>query len=286
MLGLFIAAKRRVVGGHVADTSPSNLNTGQDGNSSVVSKTSAGSNPPFDLPPHIVDGPTGIELALIPAGSFQRLECFPNAEPAGTGFIRQRVVISKPFYIGVYEVTQAQWKRIMGKNSSYRRDPAEPEHFDSYPVETLFTFQVKDFLDRTNFRLPREVEWEYASRGGLSEEIPEEAMDNFAYTKHNSMGFTHPVGQLNPNGFGLYDMFGNVAEMCAEWYSPELSIDCDSEVVDPVGRTFRWWLSAEEHVVRGGSYFDDPSVCKPSGRMRRNQEDECVDLGFRVARSP
>src|SRR5262249_7727350 len=143
-----------------------------------------------------------------------------------------------------------------------------------------------EFLARTHFRLPTEAEWEYASRGGFSTGMPEGEVDNFAFTKRNSMGVTHPVGQLNPNGFGLYDMFGNVAELCAEVYSPALRSDCDPEVIDPVGQTFNWFVLSDKHEVRGGSYRDDPSDCKPSSRLDKYQVYGAIDLGFRVARSP
>jgi len=171
------------------------------------------------------DGLT-IELVLIPAGEF--MMGLPNNEPRAGAYERppHRVRIDHPFYMGKYEVTQAQWKRVMsGQN---------PSHFqgdDNLPVEMVSWHMAHDFCERLSrrvrrsVRLPSEAEWEYACRAGstsywsFGDEV-QDLGDHAWYGGRDVEGRTHPVGMKKPNAWGLYDMHGNVREWCADWFEP------------------------------------------------------------------
>lgn len=164
------------------------------------------------LSPFIRDS-IGMELVLIPAGEFRM-----GAED-GEGDKKpvHPVRISQPFYLGKYPVTQAQWGAVMGKNPSrFTGDP-------SRPVENVSWHDVQEFLRRLSekeggksYRLPTEAEWEYAARAGAATSYcfgdESSQLGEYAWYRENSGDRTHPVGQLKPNAWGLYDVHGNVWE--------------------------------------------------------------------------
>ncbi|MBF0497844.1 MAG: formylglycine-generating enzyme family protein, partial [Deltaproteobacteria bacterium] len=129
------------------------------------------------------------------------------------------------FWIGKTEVTQGQWTQIMGSN------PSKFKKGDDYPVETVSWNDVKEFISKLNerkrgnyyFQLPTEAEWEYACRSrGLGERYAGgNVVDNVGWYADNSGKSTHPVGQKQPNGLGIYDMSGNVFEWCQDIYSKD-----------------------------------------------------------------
>nr|MBC8875047.1 SUMF1/EgtB/PvdO family nonheme iron enzyme [Planctomycetota bacterium] len=139
---------------------------------------------------------------------------------------QHRVRITRPFYLGKCEVTQAQWEAMMGKNPSRFTGDA------SHPVEQVSWDDVQQFLARVNgswknqdleCALPTEAQWEYACRAGTTTlwhcGNNEAVMQEYAWFTPNNGGETHPVGKLRPNGFGVHDMHGHVWEWCADWYS-------------------------------------------------------------------
>jgi len=226
----------------------------------------AGARPVLIPPRHAIDTLTGIEIALIPSGYFDRLECFPDEEHGMAEAHPQRVVISKAFYIGIYEVTQEQWFRVMGSNPSHHADIARGDACARNPVENIEDEDIDLFLERTGYRLPTEAEWEYACRGGVAAEQQESHIDRGAFTIENSHGGTHHVGVLNPNGFGLYDMLGNVAELCSDRYYSGPRGHCEAEIVDPAYSRSVFSLNTPVHVSRGGSFLHKASECTCSGR--------------------
>ncbi|QUW01058.1 formylglycine-generating enzyme family protein [Chloracidobacterium sp. MS 40/45] len=230
---------------------------------------------PLDLNnlPKTMAGVAGIELVLIPAGEFTMGEAGgePDEQPA------HRVTISQPFYLGKYEVTQAQWKQIMGNN---------PSKFvgDDLPVDSVSWKDVQTFLQRLNdaddpffYRLPTEAEWEYACRAGGSGKYAGNP-DATAWYFDNAGGRTHPVGRKEPNAFGLYDMHGNVREWCQDWYDDLYYKKTPGE--DPTGPTNGTW-----RAIRGGSYFANAAACRSAVRYKLDPELKLDSVGFRVAAS-
>jgi formylglycine-generating enzyme required for sulfatase activity len=230
---------------------------------------------PLDLNnlPKTMAGVAGIELVLIPAGEFTMGEAGgePDEQPA------HRVKISQPFYLGKYEVTQAQWKQIMGNN---------PSKFvgDDLPVDSVSWKDVQTFLQRLNdaddpffYRLPTEAEWEYACRAGGSGKYAGNP-DATAWYFDNAGGRTHPVGRKEPNAFGLYDMHGNVREWCQDWYDDLYYKKTPGE--DPTGPTNGTW-----RAIRGGSYFANAAACRSAVRYKLDPELKLDSVGFRVAAS-
>ena len=219
-----------------------------------------------------------MEFVRIPPGEFMMgcsngdTECYGNEKPA------HLVKITKAFEIGKYEVTQAQWQSVMGTN------PSEFIGADR-PVEQVNWYEAQEFLQKLNgredgyrYQLPTEAEWEYAARGGTTERYAG-SLDDMAWYETNSGGRTHPVGQKQPNPWGLYDMRGNVWEWVRDWYDDEYY--SSSPQSDPAGPA-----SGDHREPRGGSYFSPGLETRVSLRGDVEPTDRDGDLGFRCAREP
>jgi len=220
----------------------------------------------------------GMEFVLIPAGTFQMgsndSDAYDNEKPVHT------VRITQPFYLGKYEVTQGQWQAVMGNNpSKFTGDP-------NRPVEHVSWDDVQEFVRRLNsreggamYRLPTEAEWEYAARAetttrwSFGDDVGQ--LGRYAWHDQNAGGQTHPVGQLQPNSWGLYDMHGNVWEWVQDWYGGYAS----GTAVDPAGPS-----SGSIRVNRGGSWIDSARYCRSAPRIRGAPGDRIVYLGFRLLR--
>ena len=172
----------------------------------------------------------GMELVKIPAGTFT-MGSPANEKDRSDDEKQHQVTISKDFYLGKYEVTQAQWTAVMGNNPSNFKG-------ENLPVETVSWEDAQEFIKKLNakgegiYRLPTEAEWEYAARGGTTGAYYGNVNDIGWFTD-NSGGKTHPVGQKQANGFGLYDTSGNVWEWCSDWYGEYPS----GSLTDPTGAT-------------------------------------------------
>jgi formylglycine-generating enzyme required for sulfatase activity len=216
----------------------------------------------------------GMKLVLIPAGEFQMgsLDGQDDERPV------HRVRISKPFYLGRYEVTQAQWEAVMGRNPS--RFTGNPNR----PVEQVSWQDIQEFIKRLNqqegwevCRLPTEAQWEYAARAGTTTERYENEMDAIAWHAGNSSGQTHEVGQKRPNAWGVYDMLGNVWEWC---HDGQRTYTADA-VVDPIGP-----IGAGAHrVTRGGSWGLPAQYVRAAVRDWHPPGYRGGNLGFRCASS-
>jgi formylglycine-generating enzyme required for sulfatase activity len=215
----------------------------------------------------------GIQLVMvyIPAGEFQMGsdEGWIDEKPV------HRVKISRGFWMGRTEVTQGLWKAVMKNN------PSGFPKADNYPVETVSWKDCQNFivklseLTKIQFRLPTEAEWEYACRAGTRTDYPENLSD-FAWYDQNSRQSTHPVGIKKSNGFGLYDMLGNVWEWCADWHDKRYYTR--SPLKDPPGP-----VTGIHRVDRGGGWAYDADVVRPA-RRDGSGPDYATDLiGFRLA---
>jgi formylglycine-generating enzyme required for sulfatase activity len=195
--------------------------------------------------------------------------------------------LSRGFLIQTTPVTQRQWKRVMG---------TEPAMFKSEtgdrPVEGISWMECREFIKRLNSigglpcRLPTAAEWEYACRAGsdtpfCSGEILElycgadPGLDAVGWYCGNSGRRTHSVARKKPNAWGLYDMHGNVAEWCSDWYG----LYPESPLTDPVGPK-----SGPGRVVRGGSWFSSAKNCRSASRFWWPPNSAGDTVGFRLVR--
>ncbi len=229
----------------------------------------------------------GMEFASIPAGSFMMGS--PGNEAERSDDEKQhKVTINNSFYMGKYEVTQAEWQTIMGSNpSSFKNCP-------KCPVESVSWEDVQVFIKKLNakgegtYRLPTEAEWEYAARAGTTTAFSfgnslsaEQANfdGNYPYggaAKGKYLEKTTAVGSYQPNNFGLYDMHGNVWEWCEDWFGEYPS----GSVSDPKGPS-----SGSNRVNRGGSWFSYGRFLRSAIRFINSPSFRFNDLGFRLVRS-
>jgi formylglycine-generating enzyme required for sulfatase activity len=193
---------------------------------------------------------------------------------------RHQVTISKPFYLGVYEVTQQQWKDVMGNN------PSKFEGEDK-PVDTVSWEDVQDFIRRLNekeghslYRLPTEAEWEYAARAGTTssnyfgDDISQ--LGDYAWYGKNSGQEAHPVGQKRANAWGLYDMIGNVWEWVGDRWGETYYANSPSS--DPTGP-----ISGASRVRRGCGWGNVAGDCRSARRGGDEPTDRSEYFGFRLA---
>jgi len=195
---------------------------------------------------------------------------------------QHRVTISKPFYMQATEVTQDQWKRVMGSNPSNFKNCG-----DNCPVERVSWNDVQEFIGKLNqmeggnkYRLPTEAEWEYACRAGSTTRFcfgnDKDRLGEYAWYRGNSRKRTHRVGEKQPNSWGLHDMHGNVWEWCQDWYGDYFS----GSVTDPKGPS-----SGSGLVLRGGSWRGDARDCRSAFRTRGEPSGRNELIGFRLARN-
>jgi formylglycine-generating enzyme required for sulfatase activity len=237
----------------------------------------------------------GIEFVTIPAGSF--VMGAPNGEPGSTSSEKPQheVIISKPFSMGKYEVTQAQWEIVMGSNpytldrsNPYYNLPGMAERITrpEHPA-TVSWIDAQEFIKRLNereghsrYRLPTEAEWEYAARAGTTTAYSfgdnSNELSRYAWFGEDfNSGGTHPVGQKIANPWGLYDIHGNVWEWVQDWYNQSYSSQSPS--TDPSGPT-----TGSQHVVRGGSWHQTSGSWRSAFRKGYNPDYRGISIGFRV----
>jgi formylglycine-generating enzyme required for sulfatase activity len=201
----------------------------------------------------------------------------------------QHKVKIKAFEIGKYEVTQAQWQAIMGAESPLFYQPNDnPSYFkncgDTCPVENVSWNDIQKFIEKLNaktgktYRLPSEAEWEYACRAGKSTKYcGGNNADTVAWHDGNSDRKTHPVGKKQPNGFGLYDMSGNVREWVQDGYHDNYNGAPSNGAA---------WGGGQFKVLRGGSSgFEKRSDLRAAARGHSDPSDQGEYIGFRLART-
>ena len=189
------------------------------------------------------------------------------------------------FYMGKFPVTQAQWKAVMGGNNN-------PSYFqgDRRPMDDVRWQDAQNFIQKLSgislraYRFPTEAEWEFAARGGnLSKSYVyagSNELDEVGWFEKNCHNETKAVGQKFSNELGIFDMSGNVWEWCADWYSEEYYQAClDKGMIhNPRGP-----VKGSLRVIRGGSWFDSPQLCRSAFRYGRLPGDRYDFQGFRLA---
>jgi formylglycine-generating enzyme required for sulfatase activity len=192
------------------------------------------------------------------------------------------VTITKPYYVGKFEVTQAQYQAIMNSNRSHFKGPTNPVEMVLWDDAQDFCKKLGDKSERT-VRLLTEAEWEYACRAGTISAYcsgdSDADLDCVAWNDNNSTSSTHAVGQKEANVFGLYDMHGNVYEWCQDWYADEYY--AKSSANDPQGPAHGAF-----RLVRGGSWFGHTSLCRSARRIAGNPDFRDGETGFRIAVVP
>lgn len=230
----------------------------------------------------------GMKLKLIPSGSFV-MGSSNNQPRRGDDESQFQVTLTQEFYLGVFEVTQADYEKVMGSNNSFfQKEVIRNEDSSRYPVEQVSWEEAAEFCKKLSdmeaekkngrlYRLPTEAEWEYACRAGskTAYHFGESAdrIADFAWIRANSEGKTHPVGGKKPNVWGLYDMTGNAWEWCQDEYG-EYPL---GSIQDPQGAK-----EGEYHVLRGGSWYHDATFCRSASRYHAIPSDR-HNFGFRVA---
>ena len=218
-----------------------------------------------------------LDLVLIPAGKFMMGS--PEKEKGRHDDETQHeVTLTKPFYMGKFEVTQEQWETVMGHNPSLRAKEA------NLPVENVSWEDCQEFIKKLNaktnggYRLPTEADWEYSCRAGTTTaySFGDRITKNNANYDEKTAGSTKLVGSYKPNSFGLYDMHGNIFEWCEDGGR----VYPAGSVTDPKGPEM-----GEARVSRGGSFFGGEGAVRSSNRLEGAPSYRLLILGLRLART-
>lgn len=262
----------------------------------------------------VIRNQTGIEMVWIPPGVFTmgstdaeiqaafedskraspqnaKLDWFSGEKP------RHQVTIRQGFYLGKYEVTRGQWQAVMGTTVLQQVEKAGPswslsgEQGDSYPMVFVSWNEAQEFTEKLNamhdgysYRLPTEAEWEYAARAGTTtafafgDSLGSDQANFGGNHTYNDKGRSRPgptpVGSLQPNAWGLYDMHGNVYEWCLDWYH-------DSYKGAPSDGS-AWLSGGDAKVIRGGAYGSNAGNVRSAARHMFPPDTRTGSLGFRV----
>ena len=259
----------------------------------------------------------GIQFSLIPPGEFQmgssqeEVDSLLNAavdridREAFFGEMPcHRVKLTRPFYMGILEVTQDQFQTVTKRNPS--QFSGRPDH----PVETVSWWDAIEFCNRlsqleslkpcykikdgvvamdptgTGYRLPTEAEWEFAARAGTDDRFTsgdsETHLSEYGWYADNSDHSTHRVGEKRANAFGLHDVHGNVSEWCFDWYDPDFY--ALENHIDPIGPPAPELGILNRRILRGGAYYKSATDCRLATRGSKPPDDRPMGRGFRVVR--
>lgn len=232
------------------------------------------------VPGEVVRAESGIELVWVGPGRFKMGADNISSDERPTHW----VTIGRGFYMGKYEVTIGQWRKVMGDLPARMKEGLE-EKFkssDDLPVMRVSWDNAQEFIKRLNerdklyvYRLPTEAEWEYACRAGTTGDYHGDLKD-VAWYEDNSRGSTHLVGTQQPNAFGLYDMHGNVFEWC---------LDINHQNYNGAPADGSAWITGKEvgrHILRGGSWSKGASELRSAQRRGADAEYNSENIGFRV----
>ena len=246
--------------------------------------------------PKTITNSIGMEMVLIKHGKFilrsQKTELGNGGKHIEDESLQHEVRISRDFYMGQTEVTQGQWKAIMGTEPWKGKEHVKEG--ENYPASYVSWFQAGEFCKKLSkqeekqgrkYRLPTEAEWEYACRAGTRTKYSfgedEGKLSEHAWFDTNAKivgeSYAHEVGQKKANGNGLHDMHGNVSEWCSDHYDPKYY--ANSEKVDPIAST----SSRKGRVTRGGNWFGPQGFCRSAVRDGENLPHALSSaLGFRL----
>ncbi len=234
--------------------------------------------------PRKVTNSVGMTLVSVPPGKFimgsaRREKGRHDDETA------HPVTITRAFYIGVTEVTQAQWQAVMGFNPSKTKGVKPLGPPGGLPVHGISWPQAVEFCkklgtkDRKTYRLPTEAEWEYACRAGSKAAFAGNGNpDKMGWHMDNSGERVHPVAALAPNAWGIYDMHGNAMEWTADWYAGPHD---KKAATDPKGAK-----QGKDRVARGGSWLHFARACRSAARVGVRPTWAPEHIGFRVVMEP
>ncbi len=265
-------AKTRSTVSAIVDSSPSE----SSGSASIISARGPREGQSWSIPD------LGLELVPIPAGEFTMGSPTSESGHSKDEGPQTLVTITRTFWLGKFEVTQLQWVELMGRNPSpiENTGPDEPVENVSWTDAMEFCRKVTErerqagrLPDGYAYTLPTEAQWEYACRAGTTGSHAGD-LDAMAWYDQNSGKTTHPVGKKQPNGWGLYDMHGNVWEWCRDW----LGNYPGGSVTDPKGPA-----SGSRRVLRGGSCFNSAQDCRSTYRLGTGPDNIGSILGFRLA---
>ena len=224
------------------------------------------------LPWRVKDKSAGIEMLLVPPGKFIMGASPDDTEATDEEKPAHEVTLTKPFYLGRTEITQAQWYKVTGEEAGHFKLSSE------HPVESVTFENVNNFLKKAGngLGLPTEAQWEYCCRAGTKGAAYGD-LDSIAWYSNNSKNTTHAVAQALANALGFYDMIGNVSEWCSDNYAPYT----EASQTDPSGPA-----NGTDRVLCGGHWFNYSSGCRASSRSGRDSNYHSYGIGFRVARNP
>ncbi len=222
----------------------------------------------------IKDPVSGVQLSWVPKGCFLPAHVVSNANASAD---LTQTCIDRGFWMGTFEITQGQYRQIMGEN------PSSFQQGDDYPVENVRWLSARAFIRELNkrsgkqFRLPSEAEWEYAARSGgkATKYGASGRAKDVAWYMANSNDHPHPVGEKRANALGLYDMSGNVWE----WTHDCWNVDMAEAPTDGSPWT---WGDCSVRVLRGGSWYDAKSMISTKARLYNYTEKSDNNSGFRI----
>ena len=264
---------------------------GSSGNKSYVSNTSGGAvTNSSSSGQDFTETAFGINMKMIyvEGGSFTMGCTGEQGSECESGELPNRYTKVNSFYIGMLEVTQSQWEKVMGTSIYQQRNKANSSLSlygtgPDYPMYFVSWEEAKEFCARLsrqtgkNYSLPTEAEWEYAARGGKKNEGTKYAggwsIGDVAWYYDNSNNSAHVCGTKRANALGIYDMSGNVWEWCEDWFGSYLSYDTDN----PKGAS-----SGSNRVLRGGSWYSFAKGCRVSFRSLNTPGSRGSVNGFRV----
>ena len=236
--------------------------------------------------PNTFTNSIGMKFVKIAAGSFMMGSPESDKDAGSDEKPQHRVTITKDFYVGQYEVTQAEWEAVMGSNPSRFKGANRPVESVSWEEAQAFIQKLNQKEGTSSYRLLTEAEWEYAARAGSTTRYS--WGNEIGVNKANCDGCgsrwdnkeTAPVGSFAANAWGLYDMHGNVWEWVQDWYQSDYygkSPSSDPSNLIQNSNTYR--------VLRGGSWSSKPQYLRAANRDGNHPTYRLIDMGFRLAKT-